>query len=62
MSKVSALLTKAINSIVEERENENLDLLFSPGGTASATKSAGRDDFELVCFLVVKDAKERKEA
>lgn len=59
MSKVSALLTKAINSIVEERENENLDLLFSPGGTTSATKSAGRDDFELVCFLVVKDPKEQ---
>ncbi|GAB1476929.1 helicase-related protein [Bacillota bacterium] len=54
MRSVSALLSKAINSIIEVKEESDIDSLFSPGGTSALnTKISGLDDFELICFLVV---------
>lgn len=54
MGKISELLGKAIESIVDVKEESDIDSLFSTGGT-SALKSgvSGLDDFELVCFLVI---------
>ncbi len=55
MSAISDLLSEAINSIVDIKEESDIDSLFSEGGT-SALKSTvrGLDDFELICFLVIK--------
>lgn len=55
MCEMSELLSEAINSIIDSKEENDIDSLFSAGGT-SALKSVvnGLDDFELICFLVVK--------
>jgi SNF2 family DNA or RNA helicase len=58
MRSVSALLTEAINSIIAVKAESDIDSLFSPGGTSALnTKISGLDDFELICFLVVKGGK-----
>ena len=55
MEAVSALLGKAVESIVAVKAESDVDSLFSPGGTSALTgEVSGLDDFELVCFLVVK--------
>ena len=55
MRRVSSLLTNAINSIIDVKEESDVDSLFSPGGTSALTgKINGLDDFELICFLVVR--------
>ena len=55
MSKVSELLSDAIDSIIERKEERDIDSLFSPGGTSALMSDvSGLDDFELICFLVVK--------
>lgn len=55
MEKYSDLLTKAINSIVDVKEDKDIDSLFSPGGTSiSSQKFQGLKDFELVTFMVVR--------
>ena len=55
MKEVSRLLSEAIDSILDAKEESNIDSLFHRGGT-TALRSAvsGLDDFELICFLVVK--------
>lgn len=55
MRAASGLLRNAIESIVEEKAEADLDSFFS-GGTTSFLENdvAGLDDFELVCFLVVR--------
>lgn len=55
MGEMSELLSEAINSIIDSKEESDIDSLFTAGGT-SALKSVvnGLDDFELICFLVVK--------
>jgi hypothetical protein len=56
MCGVSTLLSDAINSIIEVKEESDIDSLFSPGGTSFGNISiSGLDDFELICFLVVKE-------
>lgn len=55
MEKYSDLLTKAISSIVDVKEDKDIDSLFSPGGTSvSSQKFQGLKDFELVTFMVVR--------
>ena len=55
MRGVSTLLSDAINSIIEVKEESDIDSLFSPGGTSAMnTNISGLDDFELICFLVVR--------
>jgi hypothetical protein len=55
MRGVSTLLSDAINSIIEVKEESDIDSLFSPGGTSALNTSiSGLDDFELICFLVVR--------
>lgn len=55
MRSVSALLTDAINSIIKVKAESDIDSLFSPGGTSALhTKISGLDDFEMICFLVVR--------
>lgn len=55
MTKYSKLLGDAIASIIEVKEESDILSLFKPGGTTFTNESfQGLDDFELVCFLVVK--------
>ena len=55
MEEVSQLLSDAINSIIDVKEESDIDSLFSAGGTSALmSEISGLDDFELICFLVVK--------
>ena len=55
MREISALLDDAIHSIMDMKEESDIDSLFSAGGTtALLSEVSGLDDFELICFLVVK--------
>ena len=55
MEEVSILLSDAINSIIDVKEESDIDSLFSAGGTSALMSEInGLDDFELICFLVVK--------
>lgn len=55
MSDMSALLSDAITSIIDTKEESDIDSLFKAGGTSALMSAvSGLDDFELICFLVVK--------
>lgn len=56
MSKFSGLLSDAIASIIEVKEESDIDS-FLGGSQVSFLSSeiTGLDDFELICFLVIKD-------
>ena len=55
MADMSELLSEAINSIIDIKEESDIDSLFSAGGTSALMSAvSGLDDFELICFLVVK--------
>ena len=55
MAELSKLLSEAINSIMDVKEENDIDSLFSAGGTSALmSQVSGLDDFELICFLVVK--------
>lgn len=55
MSEMSELLSEAIDSIINCKEESDIDSLFSAGGTSALMSNvSGLDDFELICFLVVK--------
>lgn len=61
MNEVSELLSEAINSIIDSKEESDIDSLFSAGGTSALMSAvSGLDDFELICFLVVKSMEEEK--
>lgn len=55
MGEVSELLSEAINSIIDAKEESDIDSLFKSGGTSALLSAvSGLDDFELICFLVIK--------
>lgn len=55
MQYVSKLLNETINSIIDVKEENDIDSLFISGGTSALLSQInGLDDFELICFLVVK--------
>lgn len=56
MTVYSTLLNKAIRSILEVKKESEINSLFKLGGTVFSAneKIEGLDDFEIVCFLVVK--------
>lgn len=55
MSEMSELLNEAVNSILDVKEESDIDSLFKSGGTtALLSQVSGLADFELICFLVVK--------
>ena len=55
MSEMSELLNEAVNSILDVKEESDIDSLFKSGGTtALLSQVSGLEDFELICFLVVK--------
>ena len=55
MSDMSYLLSEAITSIINTKEESDIDSLFKAGGTSALmSEVTGMNDFELICFLVVK--------
>lgn len=57
MLAYSDLLGKTIRSMIEVKEEKDLDSLFSGGKTTALVNNiAGLDDFELITFLVIQDA------
>jgi SNF2 family DNA or RNA helicase len=55
MIEISELLSESFNSIIEAKEEGDIDSLFKSGGTSALMSAvSGLDDFELICFLVVK--------
>ena len=60
MGHYSDLLGKAVASIVEQKEQSDIDSLFSFGETTALVGDIrGLDDFELICFLIIKEGGER---
>jgi len=56
MHKYSMLLDKTINSMIELKEQGDIESLFSKGKTTALTNTiAGIEDFELISFLVIHD-------
>ena len=56
MSQMSELLSMAIDSIIHTKAESDIDSLFGSGGTSALISDvSGLEDFELICFLVVKD-------
>lgn len=56
MGRYSDLLDRAISSMVEAKEEGDIDSLFTPGTTTALIDSIkGLDDFELIAFLVVQN-------
>jgi len=57
MDTYSNLLNDAIRSMIEVKEERDIDSLFSGGHTTALTQTiAGLDDFELIAFIVIRDA------
>ncbi|GHS87133.1 helicase [Bacteroidia bacterium] len=55
MSYYSDLLATAVRSIINVKEERDVDSLFHSGGTTSLTNEVrGLDDFELINFLVIR--------
>jgi len=58
MQVYSDLLGKTIRSMIEVKEEKDLDSLFSGGKTTALVNTiAGLDDFELITFLVIQEAR-----
>lgn len=56
MAAYSDLLGAAIRSIIDVKEEKDLDSLFSGGRTTALVNTvSGLDDFELIAFLVVQE-------
>lgn len=55
MGKVSHLLEDAIGSIIDVKDEEDIESFFSVGETTFQSEGfSGLEDFELICFMVVK--------
>ncbi|MGU8617058.1 helicase-related protein [Clostridium perfringens] len=55
MGDISVLLSDAINSVVNVKEESDIDSLFKAGGTSALISTVnGIDDFELISFFVVR--------
>lgn len=54
MIKYSRLLEQSIESMMEAKKEVDIQSLFKKGGTTFNTKIDGLDDFEIICYLVLK--------
>ncbi len=56
MKPYSDLLSASIRSMIDVKEEKDLDSLFSGGKTTALLNTiSGLDDFELVAFLVIQE-------
>lgn len=55
MAEISELLSDAITSIIDVKEESDIDSLFKKGGTSALmSEVSGLEDFELICFVAVR--------
>lgn len=55
MRRYSELLQRSIRSIIDVKEESDIDSLFKSGGTSALNATMkGLDDFELICFFAVR--------
>jgi len=55
MNKYNKILADAVSSIIDKKQESDIDSLFNKGGTTALTGDIkGLDDFELIAFVVVK--------
>ena len=55
MEEISGLLSDAITSIIDVKEESDIDSLFKKGGTSALmSEVSGLEDFELICFMAVR--------
>lgn len=55
MTRYSDLLQETISSIINVKEVSDIASLFKPGGTTALSNTiSGLNDFELICFIVVR--------
>ena len=55
MEKYSTLLEETIKSIIQVKEETDINSLFTTGGTTALKNTIkGLEDFELIAFLVIK--------
>ena len=55
MREISSLLEDAVNSIIENKEEQDIAAFFKSKGPALLDRNfSGLDDFELICFMVVR--------
>lgn len=55
MSALSALLGESVSSIIDVKEESDIDSFLSGGEISFLSRTIkGLDDFELICFLVIK--------
>ena len=58
MKQVSNLLGQSISSIIEVKEESDIDSFLNGGQVSFLTDTIkGLDDFELICFLIIKETK-----
>jgi hypothetical protein len=56
MEAYSRLLAQAIRTMIDLKEEKDIDSLFKSGGTTALLHTiSGLDDFELIAFLVVRE-------
>ena len=56
MTKYSDLLTQTICSIIDVKEDKDIDSLFTGSSTTALVDTiTGLDDFELIAFLVIQE-------
>lgn len=54
MGKISQLLEDAIMTIIDAKDESDIDSFFGSGQTTFLSVGfSGLDDFELICFMVV---------
>jgi hypothetical protein len=55
METYSHLLEQSIHSMIDIKEDKDIDSFFSGGGTTALLNTiSGLDDFELIAFLIVR--------
>ena len=55
MDKYSSLLDSSIESILNVKDEKDVDSLFSAGGTTALLNNIkGLEDFELITFIIIK--------
>lgn len=54
MTRYTGLLEKTIGSILDSKKEADIQGLFKKGGTNFSEKIEGIDDFEIICYLVLK--------
>ena len=56
MDRYSELLSTSIRAMIDVKDENDIDSLFTAGKTSALVDTiAGLDDFELIAFLVVQD-------